>query len=312
MKLLNKVLLAIKFEDHARDIIQTGKTLHDRFHSQLILLHILPDRLNKQYIGELVKQSAHINLENLKQQLLKDGMEDVDSIIQYGSVFDKTIDIAEEQEVNVILMGPGNTNATDPNYIGTSVEKVIRKANIPVWIVRKDFTTNFKRILCPVDFSEPSKRALNNAIMLAGNFNAELKVLSIFEPAYSYSPWIKADIEVENEKAYNDFQLQYEEFFKNFDFKGISWQKLLASGSVDEQIVQHVNDHQTDLLTMGTTGRSGLSRILIGSVAEKVIRNVACSVITTKSQNLIDLQFDLKIEEMAKHYNGNNKNSISC
>jgi nucleotide-binding universal stress UspA family protein len=302
MKLLNKILLPVDFDDQAKQIIETGRVLHESFHSHIILLHVLPERLNKQHIGKLVKKAAHTNLDSLKQQLIDADVEDVETVIQYGSVFDKTIDVAEEKEANAILMGPGGENVSDGNYIGTSVEKVIRKTNIPVWLVKKE-ATNIKRILCPVDFSEPSKRALNNAIMLAENFGAELNILSVFEPETSYSRWIKADLEDENKKAYQTFLEQYDKFLEAFDFKNIKWKKLVVQGVIDEQIIRNVRDHQPDLLIMGTTGRTGLGRILIGSVTEKVIRNVECSVITTKSRNLLDFQFEIGMNELAKHHN---------
>jgi len=302
MKLLNKILLAVNFDEQAKEVIETGRKLHESFHSHIILLHVLPERLNKQYIGELVKKVAQNNLENLKHQLIDKDVEDVETIIQYGSVFDKTIDIAEGNAVNAILMGAGGDNVSDVNYIGTSVEKVMRKTDIPVWVVRKE-PTKIQRILCPVDFSEPSKRALTNAITMAESLGAELIVLSVFEPEYSYSRWIKADLENENKKAYQAFLEQYDQFLKNFAFRDLIWKKLIAQGVIDEQIVQNVKDHQTDLLIMGTTGRTGLGRLLIGSVTEKVIHKVECSVITTKSKSLLDFQFEITMSELAKHHN---------
>lgn len=303
MHLLNKILVAVKFEDPTHEILQTGKKLHDIFHSSLILLHVLPERLNKQQIGKLVRKAAHNNLDRLKQKLTGEGVEKVETIIEEGSVFDKTIDVAGEQEANVILMGPGRRNANDPGILGTSVEKVIRKTNTPVWVVRGFKETGVEKILCPVDFSDPSKRALENAIMLSHKFGADLKVISVFEPEESYSRWIKADMEEANNKAYKEYRQQYDEFMDQFEFRQVKWDKILKRGSVVVEITKYAREQGIDLLIMGTTGRSGLSRILIGSVTEKVIREVQCSVITTKSRHVLDFQFELKMGELANHYN---------
>lgn len=301
MKLLSKVLVAIDFEKETDELLKTAKKLHEAFHSHIILVHVLPGRIHKQEFGTLVDKAAKSNIEHLSRKWTEQGIEDIETIVKYGSIFDQIIDAAEEYEVNAIIAGAGEKQTEKEKTIGTSIEKVMRKTDIPVWVVRSA-EQPFQNLLCPVDFSEASARALNNAIMLARVFNAELKVLSVFEPETYYSTWIKTDLEEANLREQKAFLKQFDEFLNTFDFGDIKWQKIDAVGEVDREIIQQTGKHNTDLLLMGTTGKTELSRILMGSTTEKVIREVACSVITTKSQSMLDFQFEMRLNELAKHY----------
>ena len=118
----------------------------------------------------------------------------------------------------------------------------------------------------------------------------------------AYSRWIKADLEDTNRQSYKELKIQFKEFLKKFDFGQVQWEKVISQGSVDGEILNYVRKQNIDLLVMGTVGRTGLSRILIGSVAEKVIREAPCSVITTKSKSMLDFRFEAKMAELEKHH----------
>lgn len=300
MKRLSNVLLAVDLEHDSTYLQQLALFLHGKFNSGLHLLHVLPQEVQSSTYGDIISNNARDVLQKLKKYLLSKGVEQVDIMIAYGSIFDRIIYKAEEVQANVILMGPGVRDSSDSVKIGTTVEKVIRKTDVPVWVVKSGFT-NIRKIACSVDFSESSSRALENAIRLAQVFSAELHVLSVFEAHNTYSRWI-SNLDELNEQAYKEFGEKFKDFLDGFSFGDIRWRRKIMQGAPAKKVLSYLQKEKLDLLLMGTTGRTGLAKILMGSVTEKVIRELPCSFITTKSRNVINTHLEFQVKELKFHF----------
>ena len=166
--------------------------------------------------------------------------------------------------------------------LGTTTQRLINMSDIPVWVVKSKQKPDCNNILCPVDFSEPSERALKNAIFLSASFKSNLTILAVYEPIMYISPRIKVDLEEENSKRLKRFEDEMKHFTGQFDLKGIKHKIVIQTGKAEENILKTIKESAHDLLIMGTNGRSGLSRLVMGSITEKVTREVPCSFITTK------------------------------
>ncbi len=82
----------------------------------------------------------------------------------------------------------------------------------------------------------------------------------------------------------------------------LNYEKQIAGGEPSEEILKFIKKSKPDLLIMGTTGSSGISKILMGSVTEKVIREVPCSFITVKNEDIVALELESKIRDIENHY----------
>jgi nucleotide-binding universal stress UspA family protein len=128
-----------------------------------------------------------------------------------------------------------------------------------------------KKILVPVDFHEKSLRALQVAADLAVQQEAELRVLHVMEgpspvPLQGATEQAEDDIKTVSAKMLADLCRQV--------LLRASIERELAWGSPAEVIAQRAEEWGADLIVMGTSGRKGLSRIFLGSVAEAVVRSV--------------------------------------
>lgn len=132
-------------------------------------------------------------------------------------------------------------------------------------------------------------------------FRAFLRILGVFEPIANISTRTKVDFEEENAKLLKEFNEEMNQFVKEFNLNGIRHKIDIQTGTVHKKILQTIYKYNHDLLIMGTTGRSALSRILMGSITEKVTREMPCSFVTTKTQNIIKLKFDNEINEIEIH-----------
>ncbi len=136
-----------------------------------------------------------------------------------------------------------------------------------------------KTILFPTDFSPRSEAAFQLAHDLARDYGAELIVLNVLLP-----PVIVAEpypFPVDHTFEYNNAREALARITSP-DSK-VTIRHMLREGDPAKEIVQVANDNQVDLVVMGTHGRTGLSRVLMGSVAEQVLRHCSCPVITLRT-----------------------------
>lgn len=144
-----------------------------------------------------------------------------------------------------------------------------------------------RRILCPVDFSEYSRHALDYAVAMARWFGAHITVLYVSTssgPILVTGPFIGTETmggHVLNERERAELEAQLETFVSPDRAAGAAIETVVTSDySAATCIVQEAQARHTDLIAMGTHGRSGLDRLLLGSVAERVLRKAQCPVLT--------------------------------
>jgi len=143
---------------------------------------------------------------------------------------------------------------------------------------------NARKILCPIDFSPGSKQAMRWATQLATTTGAEIVLFhSWYIPPLAYGgghlvvpPTLLQDVSDDAKRGLDEAVLEV----KALGATRVS--AKLASGLPWTMIVNELDDPSYDLVVVGTHGRTGLSRILLGSVAEKVVRHAPCSVLTVR------------------------------
>ncbi len=143
-----------------------------------------------------------------------------------------------------------------------------------------------KKILCPTDFSENSKHAMKYALTLAALSQAELELFHVVEPiTYPQSTELFEPVLDEVEltmKMGAAFQKQLEDQVAALKEEYPKIEGKIVTGNTFLEIIQVARDENVDMIVMGTHGRTGLAHVLIGSVAEKVVREAPCPVLTVK------------------------------
>ena len=142
-----------------------------------------------------------------------------------------------------------------------------------------------RRILCPIDLSETSKPAFEYAVALAAQLGAELELLHVYQlPAYALPEGgleILAGLEMELE---NRLQQQLDEFVKHSTEPSVKITTVLGTGVPYVEIIRAAKQRKADLIVIGTHGRTGLAHLLIGSVAERVIRTSEVPVLSIRTR----------------------------
>jgi nucleotide-binding universal stress UspA family protein len=135
----------------------------------------------------------------------------------------------------------------------------------------------FNRILCPLDFEEGSLNALKLATRLAAQNKAELYLLHVC-PTTAIPLGGPATEPIMAEQSARQ-RLQE---IANPDLAAIPHELLVTTGNAAERVIDMQTGLAADLIVMGTHGRAGLSRLIVGSVAERVVREASCPVLITR------------------------------
>lgn len=147
-----------------------------------------------------------------------------------------------------------------------------------------------RKILAPIDFSDYSLKTLDYVTDLAKTLGAELVLLHVVEPVYYASPadlyGPSANIAMLMEEQRRMAQQHLDKLAERVREKGVSARTVLASGTAHQTIVDVARKEKTDLIVMATHGRTGLSHVLLGSVAERVVRAATCPVLTVRTDAL--------------------------
>ena len=141
----------------------------------------------------------------------------------------------------------------------------------------------YRRILCPVDFSEPSHVGLETAAELAVRFSAELVVVHVVPPVpVATVPQATPlfDVGTYEKELGRSAEEGMEKLLKDRAPDEIRSRYLVAFGEPAHEIVRVAGEEHADLIVMSTHGESGWRRVVFGSVAEKVVRMAECPVLT--------------------------------
>ncbi len=166
-----------------------------------------------------------------------------------------------------------------------------------------------KRILVPLDFSEESLNALHSAHVLAQQTSAEIMLVHVIEDPHTTSFNTMGIVDYTPEENVYIVKLmertkeRMEELVNKNEYEDVVLKYTIEVGHPFEKISKVIAEHNSSLIVMGSKGASGLVNVLVGSVADRVVRTASCPVITVKGQcdlcNVKSIVFasDLRLEQ---------------
>jgi len=301
MRVLRKILLATDLTPAAADAAREAAVVAKAFESEIVPLYVLPP-VPEQLSGVAeFRQEMTGRLEKLRQDFQAEGIAVAEPVVAAGDAADEIVRQADALDVNMILLASGEKPADAVYRLGITAERVSRQSTRPVWIVRPDSDPNLRRILCPVDFSGPSRRALWTASHLSRAFQAELTVLNVVPPLASFLGGLIPVSEEEQQAHLARQQAEFDEFVKEIDLHDVRYVRRVRQGDAATEILAAAREANADLLVMGSVGKSGLARLVWGSVTEKVAREMPCSIITVKAEHLIRVELEAEIADLQTH-----------
>jgi universal stress protein A len=143
----------------------------------------------------------------------------------------------------------------------------------------------YEKILVPVDFAAHSAEAIRHAVDLAKHYSASLTLIYVYEPLdYALPEGYALYTPEQAGRLMDEFGDRLRQTVREVNALGMSRvDSHVLNGAAALEIVAFAKDHDFDLIVMGTHGRKGLSHLLMGSVAERVLRTAHCPVLTVKA-----------------------------
>lgn len=301
MKLLDNILLGEDYGKYSPNTLNVAIDLAKVFESKITPIYVLPDDIVNEKAKHLLEDTARSKLRETVKFISENGVETGEAILEFGSTSDAIVNAASAINASLVVLGAGDTTEKQKFKLGTTTERIIQKSEKPVFVVKDNSPLNIQQILCPIDFSSASKRALKNAILICRKLKAKLTILSVCEIGTS---WLVSDevMKIENANKHDKHKSKFDDFLKDVNLAGIDWVKEIPKGNPSEEILSTISRIKVDLLVMGTTGKTGLNRLILGSVTEKVIREVPCSFLTLKAKDAFKLQLDTNIKDLEHAY----------
>jgi nucleotide-binding universal stress UspA family protein len=293
MDKFRKLFVAIDFSPNSDEALRQA---HDRALStgaQLAVCHIVPNELRSNLLFPDISRITALKFPLEMKQIAEAAAARVaeitgrtegefELIVDDGTPQALILNRAEEWLADLIIVGShGQTSAADA-LLGSVTDSVIRHAHCPVLIVRPGKRTG--RIVAGTDFSDPVLPALRAAGDEAERTGAELTVVHSLDMVWSLAAYpalafggAPFNISAEQIKELELVATQrLEESLKQLNVSGDT---LVTTGPAGTALIDIASERKADLIVVGTIGRTGLRRALLGSVAETVAKGAPCSVL---------------------------------
>lgn len=194
---------------------------------------------------------------------------------------------AAEQDIDLIAMGTHGRTGVERYLVGSVTEKIVRLSDVPVLTVRAEddraVTYPYSNILIPTDGSEQAAAAIDIGVDITSNYGARLHTLSVVDT-------IAMGVDVQSTDIFEMLEEAAQSAVDTVENKATrasvsTVETAVKYGHPYREIHSYVDANQIDLIVMGTHGRSGLERYLLGSVTEKIVRTSAVPVMTVRPSN---------------------------
>ncbi|AEH22570.1 UspA domain-containing protein [Thermodesulfobacterium geofontis OPF15] len=203
----------------------------------------------------------------------------VKTVLEEGDPFIKIVDTALSENCDLIVLGRKKELGLMGKLLGANVARTIGQSPIDILVIPEGSNLSFNKILVPIDGSIYSEIALKKACKIAQTFSSELFILSV------------VDIPVEISAEYPDLRERVYSKAKNI-LEGA--QKLaenlckkvetdIREGDPAEKILSFIKEKGIETVVIGSHGKTGMKRLLMGSVAEKVLTFASIPVLVSKS-----------------------------
>ncbi len=202
----------------------------------------------------------------------------IKTVCEEGEVYERIVGIAEAENYGIIVMGRRSKSRFERSLIGSVTARVIGHSQRDVLIVPEGTAIGWKNILLTTDGSKYSEAAAEKAIDFAKSYGGELKVISVVD--------VPSEYYAEAPKAVEDLIKKAKGFVGNLKEKAeasnISTETFVGEGDAYKVITDLAKKEKADVIFMGSHGRTGIKRLLMGSVTEKVIGYALCPVLIIK------------------------------
>ncbi|GAB5482700.1 MAG: universal stress protein [Parasphingorhabdus sp.] len=262
-KTTNKpILLATDMTARCDRAFDRALMLAKSWKTRLIVVHVLDPKQAKK--KGLVPKEARTQLE----EELPETDVHVEFIIEMGNVGELVIETAKRERCGLIVTGVAHYDGFSDVFLGSPVDHIVRHADVPVLIIKRKPVKPYRSIMVATDFSDCSMTALNTAAELF----PEIPLHLVHAYNVPYSGWLKSD-QVAQDIGSEEAKLM-ERFLAQTTIDNATFKRLKASnekGELGVVLFKKIKELKSDLVVLGTHGKSGFMRASMGNNARVLL-----------------------------------------
>jgi nucleotide-binding universal stress UspA family protein len=295
---MRNVLVPVDFSVPSLRALEFALPLIKHFGADLHLVHVFAtDHPFSGLVGmpfvlpELeISRSIHEQLKDVAQKY-SIGVRPENLHVIKGRAFEEICRLGRDRGIDLIVIATRGNTGLRHLALGSTAERVVRYAWCPVLVTHgakpSGGVPGFRKILAPVDFSECSIKGLAYAKAFATHFKSKITLLnSVHFPYYVASDeYARYDLPRLMQQADIFARDQMRDLFEKTDWHRLEVETSLQTGHPGQQICEHARDSDVDLIVIPTHGSTGLTHLLLGSVAEYVVRHAHCPVLVVPTRS---------------------------
>jgi nucleotide-binding universal stress UspA family protein len=280
---IKNVLVPMDFSPASRLALNWGVSLARSLRAKLTLMHVVefPSVLRHpfgQESSEIEKKHHDQTMRMLSCLVAPEDQDDLDLqiVIKSGDIKKEIAEVIDEQRADVVVMGTHGRGLFGRWLIGSITEGLLRKVTIPVLTVcRARSALGVKRILFATDLSESTKQGFDFALDLARTMESDLVLAHVVNTAVSY-----ADVEVLSDAGdmIENAEKELQQFATQARNADVNIQTFVLEGNVAEEILNTADRYCADLILITVQSKPFVERALLGTTAERVIREAKVPV----------------------------------
>lgn len=275
-----QILAATDFSTRSNRALRQAGLLTQPGNAQLHVVHVVDDDQPEAFVRMEKREAERLLAEQIASMPELRGVQCLPKVVT-GDPFDGILQVAEAIGADLVVMGSHRKQLLLDIFVGTTIERVIRKGRFPVLMVNNEAQRKYERVIAPVDMSDSSSHALRTALStgLIGDNGATLLhgFLAVAKGRMLGSDQASIDGYVASERQRARDELA--SFLIANDLVRDRWSLRVEEGGPMEVISRAVSELRPDLLVMGTRGHSRLLKALIGSVTEEALRSLDVDIL---------------------------------
>ncbi len=296
---IKRILFPTDFSEASNRALDHALVLAHRFEATLIMLYVEvlhgsdPHNPRKDFpdlepLFSFLREQVSGHVENPDLPIISGTIAIREESRRGISAADEILNFAEEEDVDLIIMGTHGHQGLERFLLGSTTEKVVHGTQRPILTMGHgedlflQTSGKYKRILFPIDYSDASHSAVLYGLHIAELNDAEVVFTHVNEPVLTSLAFFSGTIEEaeEDPELEQRSELALHKFLddklpKNYEF-------YLSSGSAHREIIKTAKDRNCDLIILADKGWTKLDRLLLGSTTEKLIRKSHVPVLVTK------------------------------
>jgi nucleotide-binding universal stress UspA family protein len=294
---IQNIIVPIDFSKMSVQAIQIAKQLARRFGASIHLAHVRQSNYTADFVAPAFmtyeQEGEQTALKELKEVASECGVSSANCEVLGGAPpFDEICRLSQTVPADLVVMPTHGRTGLKHVFLGSTAERIVQHSSCPVLVARGSALQanngsrfRIKTILVPVDFSNCSREGLRHAIAFANEFGAKIILLHATYLGYVYSCEGTAiyDIPGLQKAARQTAERKMRELVRSLDFGAVKFETAFTDGSPVIDICTFAKDHDVDLIITSTHGFTGFTHVLIGSIAERVVRHAPCSVLVVPS-----------------------------